>query len=502
MTSPSAIRRLLLPVAFLLSMPAFAFFTGSPRLEVRFDDDPVAYQVSAAWQDSVLYASLEEFADLLGFNRYTNVQNRKTVLRIGSHTIKATAHSPFVMVDDAVFQMVLPIRELEDKPFVPVALFLEALDGVFPFRFDWSPKTATLRLAKIRYSLTGFNVESKGNGMLIRIRSTKPFSPSDIATSVGGGWIHITVYGGTLDTLRVKSEEIPGVLKKAVSYQFDDSAQLSFQFGREIVDKTVTAQENAILVSVWTSDKIPGAEVAPSEQTKTRWLIDTIVIDPGHGGRDPGAIGPTSVKEKKVTLEIGLRLRDLLRKTLPGTKIVMTRESDVYVGLKDRTKFANTSGGKLFMSIHTNANRSRSVRGFSTYLLGVGKAQQAVEVAQMENSVVRYEDAPEAYEEFQDFDYIINAIALNSYLKESTQLATLINDSLKRGIKLQDQGVHQQGLWVLIGASMPSVLVETCFISNPHEERLLKTNAFQQKVAEALCASVIQFKEKSEQEIQ
>jgi N-acetylmuramoyl-L-alanine amidase len=179
----------------------------------------------------------------------------------------------------------------------------------------------------------------------------------------------------------------------------------------------------------------------------------------------------------------------------------MTRDTDVFVGLKERTQYTNTNGGKLFISIHANANESRSVRGFTIYFLGVGKTQTAVEVAQKENSVITYEKTPEAYEGYQDFDYILNEIALNSYIKESQDFATMVNGSMNRFTKIPDQGVHQAGFYVLIGASMPNILVETAFLSNVHEERLLKTNSFQQKIAEAICESIENFKKRYEKEI-
>jgi N-acetylmuramoyl-L-alanine amidase len=475
--------------------------SDAPRMQVQFDADPVTYTVGAAWRDSVLYVSLQELADVLGFNRFTNPLNRKTVLRIGTHAVKTSACNPFVMIDDAVVQMILSEAEIDDRPYVPAASFLEGLGNVFPFRYELSSQPPLLRLRRIRYTLSDFTVTAKENGLRITIATTRRFQPSDVAVSFNDGWLHATVLGGSLDTLAMASNGVPGLFSRAVSYQFENSAQMSFHIGREITDKAVTVQDDAIVISLWLSEKAAPPVQAESDEAKSRWLIDTIVIDPGHGGRDPGAIGPTGLREKTVTLDVAKRLAQLIERRLPRVKVLLTRDSDTLPPLKERTKFANAHGGKLFISIHANANRNRNVRGFSSYLLGVGKNRQAVEVAQLENSVVEYEDSPEVYEEYQDFDYILNSIALNSFNKESQHLATLINQSLGRETKLVNQGVHQQGFWVLVGASMPSVLIETAFISNPYEERLLKTNAFQQKVAESLCTSIVQFKDKYEKEI-
>jgi len=471
-------------------------------LQIFFEDDPVSYAVSAFERNHAIFVSADEFADVLGFTRYTNPQSQKTIIRIGSHSVKLSPFNPFLMIDDAMVQMPLSTSERNGRLFVPIALFLDALGGNFPFRSDLEQENRVLRLSKIRYNIVDFEAESKDNGVVVTLHTGKTFSASDIATSASQGWLHITVFGGTLDTVKMASEGIPGIFKKLLSFQSEHSAQMSFQLDRKIVDRKVAVGEGTVTVSVWTSDKLRDVSEAMPEKAKARWLIDTIIIDPGHGGRDPGALGPSGAREKDINLAIAFRLKSLLERRLPQTKVLMTRTSDVLIGLKDRWHFANVNGGKLFISIHTNANDDRRVRGFSTYFLGVGgKTREAIEVAQKENSVVKYEEKPEAYEEYQDFDYILNAIALSSYLKESQDLATMVNEAMWRFTKIPDQGVHQQFFQVLIGASMPRVLIETAFLSNANEERLLKTRSFQQNIAEALCESVEKFKSRYEKEI-
>ena len=179
----------------------------------------------------------------------------------------------------------------------------------------------------------------------------------------------------------------------------------------------------------------------------------------------------------------------------------MTRDSDRTLGLKDRTKCANENNGKLFISIHANANESPKARGVSTYFLGQHRSKQAMEVVQKENSAVQFEKNPEIYKEYEGIDFILKSIEANIYMKESEQLAALVNRSICDHTGIPDQGVHQAGFWVLVGAAMPSILVETAFISNRYEERLLKTRSFQRKVANAIGESIVQFKEKYEKGI-
>jgi N-acetylmuramoyl-L-alanine amidase len=162
--------------------------------------------------------------------------------------------------------------------------------------------------------------------------------------------------------------------------------------------------------------------------------------------------------------------------------------------LNERTQFAISNQGKLFVSIHADANRNSSVRGFSTWFLGRAKSKEALEVAQKENSVIELEDNPKRYEEFEGISFILNAIAQNVYMKESEDLAQMVNKAMKSRTDIPDRGVHQAGFYVLINSAMPTILVEAAFLSNKYEERLLKSRTDQRKIAEAIGESLVQFK--------
>ncbi len=225
------------------------------------------------------------------------------------------------------------------------------------------------------------------------------------------------------------------------------------------------------------------------EQARREWEIDVIVIDPGHGGKDPGAIGPNNVYEKDIVLDIGLRLRDFLTKKL-GVKVVMTRDDDTFVPLHERTRIANNSGGKLFVSLHCNAARSRAAHGSETYFLAPARTERAMKVAMKENSVIKYEESQEGYVDLTEENYILLAMAQAQFVKESEVFASMIQDKLSSSGKVHNRGVDQAGFYVLIGASMPAVLVETAFISNVREENLLTTPEFRQQVAEQISEAI------------
>ena len=469
-------------------------------IRVIFKNEKRSTSLPTLKQNNVVYTSVESLANILNVRSFFNPQKKKIVLRIGSKAVKITAMNPFIMVDNIAYQMPLPTIYANDKIYVPLALFLETVKDFLPANFSFQPKLKTLTIRRSRYNITGVEVKEKINGSLIRFLTTKNFKISDIATSINRGWLNVTLYGGTLDSARIASNQKMGIVKKIIPFQFKTSAQISFLLDRDVKDRKVYVNKGEVLISLRTVGKIASGLTTSPEEERKRWLIDRIIIDPGHGGKDPGAIGKSGLKEKDVTLDIAKRLRKLLRKRLK-VDVLMTRDKDIFIGLKERTRFANTHGGKLFISIHANANRRRNVRGFATYLLGIQKSEQAVEVARRENSVVELEDSAKSYEEFQDASYILNAIAQNSYLKESQDLAQMVNQSLDKLVKIPDLGVHQAGFYVLIGAAMPSILVETAFISNPYEERLLKTRSFRQKIAEAIYESVKRFKEKYEKGI-
>ena len=213
--------------------------------------------------------------------------------------------------------------------------------------------------------------------------------------------------------------------------------------------------------------------------------VGRIVIDAGHGGRDPGAQGP-GYTEADLTLDIALRLEKLLAKE-PGVEVVLTRRTDEYVALQERTVIANREGADLFLSIHANASRNRSARGVESYLLNFASTPDAAAVAARENASSTLT--------MSHLNDLVKQIALNSKLDESRDLARHVQTAMVRKLRpsnqqIRDLGVKQAPFVVLVGASMPSVLVEVSFLSHKQEGRLLGTGAYRQRIAEGLLDGV------------
>jgi N-acetylmuramoyl-L-alanine amidase len=216
------------------------------------------------------------------------------------------------------------------------------------------------------------------------------------------------------------------------------------------------------------------------------WVI---VIDPGHGGRDPGALGAIS-REKDINLAISLKTGEYIERNIRNVTVIYTRKDDSFVELIDRPKIANKANADLFISIHTNSINSKNVMGAETWIMGYAKDQANLEVAMKENSVMlREDDFSTKYEGFNpnsSESYIMFSLTQKVFQAESTDLASKIQTEFRERVNRNDRDVKQAGFWVLYTTKMPSVLVETGFITNPTEEKYLNSKEGQDYLASAI----------------
>jgi N-acetylmuramoyl-L-alanine amidase len=224
-----------------------------------------------------------------------------------------------------------------------------------------------------------------------------------------------------------------------------------------------------------------------------------VIVDPGHGGPDLGALGPSGAREKDAVLAVGKRLAEVLQGR--GYEARMTRSTDTLIALEDRPHLANEWRGDrpaLFLSIHANWVRDRSVRGFETFFLSDARTEDERRVAEMENAAVQYQSGP-SIADTDELGTIRNSVRNDYYIRASYELAGLVQSELRGVNRGADRGVKQAGFIVLIGAFMPAVLIEVGFISNPSEERLLGTESFQTDLAEGIADAVDRFFEREGQ---
>jgi len=490
-------RRLTNPACFspLVIIFLICFLTASPTRSGPADWENTLQRKAKKLDGNFYYVGLQDVADVLGLTTYYSSKVRKAILYIGDQKLTITAFSPFVLSGRDVIQLPVATRYDKGDILVPVTFFAPLLRQLLPHSVPPPDK----QNEPAGENIVGVRVDAKANGTLIRVVTAQSFEKGSINTRYSRKWLYLDILGGKVNpkTLDIKIGD--DFIKKIVPVQMDEMVQLSFQLKNPISkdDTKFTQRNNAILISIPSRQGVTEDVIKRLKQDQEKWRIDKIIIDPGHGGKDPGTSGKKGTKEKDVVLGIAKKLKKLIEQKMDA-KVLMTRDSDKYVSLKERTRFANRNQGKLFISIHANWNRNSKVAGTATYFLGQHKSDEALEIAQRENSVIKYEDNQSHYDKFTDEQLILIEMAQNAYNKQSQDLAAIIQEKIHRKTHLRNRGVKQAGFYVLWGASMPNVLIETAFMSNKEEERLLRKSSSQQKIAEAILESVILFKEKYE----
>ncbi|ABF86316.1 N-acetylmuramoyl-L-alanine amidase domain protein [Myxococcus xanthus DK 1622] len=249
---------------------------------------------------------------------------------------------------------------------------------------------------------------------------------------------------------------------------------------RPVDDKVAQARLKAV------AKQSRSMELTLAEQLGLK--VRRVVIDPGHGGHDTGAIGKGGTREKDVALSISLKLAEELREK--GLEVVLTRDDDRFIRLEDRAKYANAEHGDLFISVHCNAAEKRTLRGIETYTLNTSADRYSIRLAARENA--------SSEKGISDLQFILADLATKANTEESTRLATQVQRSLVGGLSRKYKGIrdlgHKEALfYVLLGVKMPAILVETSFLSNPDEEARLKSNVYQTEVAKAIAHGVEEF---------
>ena len=316
--------------------------------------------------------------------------------------------------------------------------------------------------------------------------------------------LYIDIVGGRLGPeLKRRIPINDGLLKMVRAGQYDENTVRVVLDIETLDDFTVFPLSNPYRVVIDVKGKGSvrdrGKEPPPSktvEQTPgdkrpaAASLAGTIVIDPGHGGKDPGALGKRKLKEKDLTLKIARLVKKDLNKRLKSS-VVLTRDRDVYIPLDERTAIANSKEADLFVSIHVNSSPNRKATGVETYYLGEAQDEEALRVAARENAATP--------EEMSDIvQYIIRDLERTGNRNESIRLATLIQEKLSGDLAKKYSGIKSNGVkkalfYVLVKSNMPSVLVEVSFISNPKDEKRLRTDKYLNVIAKSISAAIIKY---------
>ena len=252
---------------------------------------------------------------------------------------------------------------------------------------------------------------------------------------------------------------------------------------------------NQISLSIEYTPTIPIPK--PSITEKKKWELDVIVVDPGHGGEDAGALSINGYKEKDIALAIAKKVRDQLKESLPSTRVIMTRSDDTFIELYRRGHIANQYKGKLFISIHCNSmpTKPHPANGCESYILRSGRNSEAVRVAEKENGSIKLEKEQSSYEDLNEEKLIVATMAQAAFVRFSERFAALLQKNVAKNTKMYNRGVNQAGFLVLVGASMPNVLFETGFLSNSTDEKILISDAGQNNIAAGIVKAIITYSE-------
>ncbi len=502
-----------------LSLAPAAGLSASPAdtvsVSVQMEQRPPVL-IRGLERSDVVFLALNDFISLFGLPSSVNESVRKIEFRLLFHRVKVTAQNPYLVITDlssnaaSVYQLPADAVLQQDIYYVPADEFVRAVSVLWPGSIAFDPVdlvlTASSSPNRSPFDITNVQIEPKLNGYLMTVEAARKLGDVE-AWLKPDGWLFVTVANARADTVALSQLKPYGAIRRILVFQSPTSVQLTFKVAPDVKHAEVIAdpETNNLLISLHTRSEAEKAELERQKQqmiierlekAQERWKLDVIVIDAGHGGKDPGTIGVAKTKEKDVALGVALKLGALIEKNLKGVKVVYTRKTDKFVELYRRAQIANEANGKLFVSIHCNSTERKPSKqnGFEIYLLRPGKTEDAIRISERENSVVKLEEGfEERYKTLTEENFILVSMQQSAFMKYSEQFASIAAKNMADALKIRNSGVRQAGFYVLVGASMPNVLVETGYLSNRNEEKVLKSSTGQQKIAEALFRGIREY---------
>ncbi|MBN1213621.1 MAG: N-acetylmuramoyl-L-alanine amidase [candidate division Zixibacteria bacterium] len=455
-------------------------------------------------KNRVVYYSLSELAEILGGQLDWEIIGHKVKYTEPNFRFDFLIESPYFRLDDSLFNLTYPALYDEGQLFVAAETFTPFLDGVTVQKITWDGDSRMLRVEPEYFNVTDFGISSKANGILIEVFLTSALNYDVFVTE--GNWINISIPDARINSPRILSRKDPRYMYKLNVHQVANTGQISLRLKKNVNkwSHKLVFDPPRIQVSIPDIDfEIDPSDTSPVIGPDNK--IDVIIVDPGHGGKDYGAIGQSGTREKDIVLNIGKELAKIIRKD-KQFKVIMTRDRDEYVSLEERAKIANEAGADLFISIHANASPRKNVTGWNVFFLAPARNDSARAVAQLENSFFLRElsaggDNPGETDDDVYYDPIVNILnemIMTEFQAESHDFAMMVDREFRRNLKTPARGVDQAGFFVLNKVFTPSVLVEAAFISNKTEEKILKDKDYQKEIAEGIYRAVKRFKAKYE----
>ncbi len=357
--------------------------------------------------------------------------------------------------------------------------------------------------------ITGIEVSELANGVVVRLRATGAKSVVSFLKPDAQGKAYLTFQKAKGDPSGIFRAFSRGLLREIRATPLGNGAiQVTLALDSDLFsvkssDYRWDARTNSYVVSILSDVDVQELYRREKEkrirqdlaQDLNRWKFNTIVLDAGHGGKDPGAIGAGGTREKDIVLNITRDLGAIIAREWPDVKVVYTRRDDRFIPLKQRGRIANRNDGKLFVSIHCNAAKNRSAKGAEVYILGPHKNDAALRVAMLENEAIKQEaDYKKTYKGFTDEHLIMSSLAQNAFTLQSKEAARHVLAGMEKKTRINGRGVRQAGFMVLWTPSMPSVLVEAGYLSNREEEKMLRSRQVQKNIAEGIFNGLKQYR--------
>ncbi|MCX5778542.1 MAG: N-acetylmuramoyl-L-alanine amidase [Elusimicrobia bacterium] len=502
--------------ALLLFLSSLVY-AGGKKFQAVYDGETVK-SVSVRMIGGDTYISLRDVAGIYGARLAWRPVTGKVSLQMNNRQLDVYLKSTRVRIGAKKARLSLPSKLVKNDGYIPFDFVLSSAFADFSeTTSSWNSETDILTVAP-RVTVVASRFYSRPAGTQIIIELLDDIS-GDVSEQKTGQLV-VTVPRGRVkeETIHVGDSSISDMTLK------NDGRQAVITIGllspARLVDKkvldnprrlvldvsvstltvasaTVIADTGTIVLSSGTAPAltpvaaVPVAAVVPAISAKVR---RTIILDAGHGGEDPGAIGPNGTKEKDINLAIVFELKRLFEED-GGYQVILSRTDDTFIPLVERTSLANDKKADLFVSVHCNANFDRNASGFEIYFLNENASDpDAAATAMLENSVVKLEGKPT--KKRARVQSLLWSLAINEFINESSELCSFIAGEATKHTKVANRGVKQAGFFVLKGAQMPAVLVECSFLSNYAEEAKLKTRKFQAGMADSIYEGVKRYEER------
>lgn len=460
-------------------------------------------QVTTVTREGPELVAIEDVTTGFGVKVTTDRRSGAGTLAVGAHEVGLYDGKSLASVDGDLRLLSAPVHLDGGRWLVPVDGVPRLLEPLLGQPVEWRASERVLVVGHV--SVPSISVRASESGDRARI-VFEASEPVPFRVEQGQHRIHVTVSRDVVD-VTMPGENLQGGIVDSIRFVGGRTNLFVVHLGSRFRKAHASQQESPPRLILDLEGKAaPAAPAAPARPAPARAearptprppapadgaLIRTVVIDPGHGGANVGAQGPAGTLEKDVVLAIARRLRTDLVNAL-GLQVFLTRDHDEDVDLDQRTAIANNYKADLFVSIHANASRARGARGSEVYFLSYQATDDdARRIAQLEGAAEPYGPAPPG----SDLAIVLWDMAQAEHLEESSALATRIQDQLAGVTGAEGRGVKQAPFRVLVGATMPAVLVEVAFISNPEEEKELSSGTYQSKIAAALMRGIARYRQ-------